>query len=302
MKFYLALLRVTRILQWLSFIVMLIFMIMGRTTNLFLDLFFFCCLIDPITWTSLYQLFGILYAVTKFRGKFPSFENYSTKNKYILPFCDKWAVINGGVDKALSHSWDIPSQRYAYDFIILDDEGKSYNGDPTKVENFYCYGKDIIAPADGVIVKACDKHYNSRVNRKRAYCDATDLRGNHIIIKHDNNEYSLIAHLAPGSVTVKIGDKVKQGDKIAKCGNSGNTSEPHVHFQIQTGKDFFLSASLPIGFKNIEAAMKTKFIIRVKKDAIIHDNRPTDGNLRERDGLTYIGRGLEVNNEEVAYG
>jgi effector-binding domain-containing protein len=166
--------------------------------------------------TSLFQIFGNFYSAIKHNGNLPSFENYITKNEYILPFSGKWTVINGGVDEALSHSWEIFSQRYAYDFFILDDDGKSLHGDPSNVENYYCYGKDIIAPADGVIVKACDKYINSRVDGEKVYCDAADLRGNHIIIKHDNNVYSVIAHLAPGSVTVKIGDKVKQGEKIAK--------------------------------------------------------------------------------------
>jgi hypothetical protein len=288
MDFLPGLLRVIRKIQWL-WLIGLIGIFSHRKIFMLFFLFGILNLFDPLFWTSLFQIYGNFYSAIKYKGNLPSFENYTTKNEYILPFCGKWTVINGGVDKDLSHSWEIFSQRYAFDFFILDDEGNSYNGDPVKLENYYCYGKDIIATADGVVVKVCDKYKNSRVDGKKGYCDAADLRGNHIIIQHENNEYSVIAHLAPGSVIVKIGDKVKQGDIIAKCGNSGNTSEPHVYFQIQKDKNFFLSASLPIGFKNIEASLKINY------EAV--DKRSIKGNLRERDGLTYIGRGVEAANK-----
>lgn len=71
-----------------------------------------------------------------------------------------------------------------------------------------------------------------------AICSASDLRGNYVIIRHSKHEYSMIAHIKKGSFCVKAGDKVCRGQQIACCGNSGNTSEPHIHFQIQQGKRF----------------------------------------------------------------
>ena len=65
------------------------------------------------------------------------------------------------------------------------------------------------------------------------------------------HEYSMIAHLLPESICVKKGDSVSRGQVIAKCGNSGNTSEPHIHFQIQYGKSFAISAGLPVLFAHI---------------------------------------------------
>ena len=218
----------------------------------------------------------------------PSKENYTCKANYILPFTGKWTVFNGGADKNLSHSWGIFPQRYAYDFIIMDDEGKSFSGDNKALQSYYCYGKDIIAPADGVVVKAAGRHPDSRVNGAKAFCDTWDMRGNFIVIKHAPREYSLIAHLAPGSVTVKAGDTVKQGQIIAKCGNSGNTSEPHIHFQLQTGKSFFTSAGLPIAFSGVNAAQKVNYNLA--------DTRNCDGNLEYVGDKVYIGRGLEVEN------
>jgi hypothetical protein len=230
------------------------------TDNKILTLFFLIFLLGfvdifrnlPVFLQSLYLVFGIPLIHLKNGFNLPSKENYTPQTELILPFSGKWLVINGGTDKATSHSWGIPNQRYAYDFFIVDDEGKTFSGDNKKVENYYCYGKDVLAPADGEVVGFASHHPNSSVyNDGRAECKAHDIRGNHIIIRHSKKEYSLIAHLKPDSVTVKKGQKVKQGQVIAQCGNSGNTTEPHIHFQMNNGKNFFTTAGLPIKFKNV---------------------------------------------------
>jgi len=237
---------------------------------------------------SLYQFVGDIYVRLVYRGKSRSKSNYVQKGDYILPFIGKWTVFNGGVNAGLHHGGSI-SQKYAYDFIIANDEGKSFEGDGRAVQNYFCYDKAVVAPADGTIVVAKKKAKDSFVDGLTAYCDSFDLRGNYIVIKHHDNEYSLTAHLAPNSITVNVGDQVKQGDVIAKCGNTGNSSEPHIHFQLQTGKSFFLSAGLPIAFSNIEAHDKANYKLM--------DTRPCENNLEVVGDRTYIGRGLEVGNK-----
>ena len=79
--------------------------------------------------------------------------------------------------------------------------------------------------------------------------------------------------------------------KIAKCGNSGNTSEPHVHFQLQNGMSFFLSSGLPIAFSNISVQAKVNYELA--------DLRLCANNLQTVDNKIYIGRGLEVENTNV---
>jgi len=206
-----------------------------------------------------------------------------------LPFTGKWTVVNGGVNKELSHSWSLLPQRYAYDFIIVDDEGKSSSGDKKSVHSYYCYGKDIVSPGDGVVVGITDKYKDSYVDGKNAYCDASRIEGNSIVIKHNDYEYSVIAHIMRGSFKVKTGDIVKQGEFLAKCGNTGNSSEPHIHFQLQAGKNFFLSAGLPIAFTDIEALDKENYSEL--------DKRSHDNNLQILGNKSYIGRGLEVWNK-----
>ena len=244
--------------------------------------------LDLTFWQAMWQLLSKIYVKIAHRPPLPSKDNYTCKADYILPFTGKWTVFNGGVDKEISHSWGEYSQRYAYDFIILDDEGKSFAGDNTSVDSYFCYDKDVIAPADGQVVKVSKRHKDSRVNGTKVYCDTWDIRGNFIVIKHAEDEYSVVAHLAPGSITVSVGDSVRQGEVIAKCGNTGNTSEPHLHFQLQTGKSFFTSAGLPIAFNGINAVEKVNYNLA--------DTRPCEGNLQHVGDKIYIGRGLEVEN------
>lgn len=80
-------------------------------------------------WQQVQQISGLIYAAIRYNDKFPEKNTYSGQIKYSLPFNGKWVVANGGVDKETSHSWDTYPQRYAYDFLILDDGACSYSGD-----------------------------------------------------------------------------------------------------------------------------------------------------------------------------
>ena len=76
--------------------------------------------------------------------------------------------------------------------------------------------------------------------------------GGHVVIKYAASEYSFLAHLRPGSVTVDPGQRVERGQQVGRCGHSGNSSEPHLHFQVQDHPDFATATSLPVRFDDIE--------------------------------------------------
>jgi len=250
---------VFNILSWIKWVglIGILGIITGYDTLPLFFLFFLLGFVDifrnfPVFLQSLRQAFAIPLIYFRHRFNLPSKDNYTHETEFILPFNGQWLVVNGGTDRKTSHSWCIPTQRYAYDFLIVDKDGKSFSNDDKALESYYCYGKDILAPADGEVVSVASHHPDSDVpGRGRIECKAHDLRGNHIVIKHSDNEYSTIAHLKPNSIIVKIGQRVTQGQIIARCGNSGNTSEPHVHFQISDGESFFTSAGLHIKFKNV---------------------------------------------------
>ncbi|WMJ78698.1 MULTISPECIES: M23 family metallopeptidase [unclassified Sedimentibacter] len=201
---------------------------------------------------SFLQVIGMFKVNKKYKNNMPSVDNYKCKVEYDLPFKGKWTAVNGCFTKEYSHSWGIPTQRYAYDFIILDENGKSYNRAFNQSENYYCYDRDVLSPADGVIVEVLNNAKDSLIfKRGQFYSRAKHIAGNYVVIKHDKQEYSTLAHLKEDSISVEVGETVSRGQPIAKCGNTGNSTEPHLHFQLQTGQSFYSSAGLPIHFRKI---------------------------------------------------
>jgi Peptidase family M23 len=176
-----------------------------------------------------------------------SAETHENKAKYQLPFQGIWKVANGGVSPENSHSWNINSQRYAYDFMMTDETGRSFSGDGKALKDYYCFGAPILSPAAGVVVRKQDgmRDYPG-VGDYSIDWKTRDLRGNFVVIRHAEGEYSLLAHLQKGSITVRVGDEVKAGQVIARCGNSGYSTEPHLHFQLQDSANFFMAKGLPI--------------------------------------------------------
>ncbi|TGU70988.1 M23 family metallopeptidase, partial [Mesorhizobium sp. M00.F.Ca.ET.186.01.1.1] len=125
-------------------------------------------------------------------------------------------------DVLSNYHYAIPSQRYAYDIIKIKD-GYSYSGDATKNESYYAFGQEILAPQDGTVV-----HVVSDIPDNVPVGTMNDKQpaGNVVVIDHGNGEFSYLAHLKQGSAKVKVGDRVKKGDLLGLCGNSGNSSEP----------------------------------------------------------------------------
>ncbi len=200
---------------------------------------------------SVLQIIGIL-KLQKNNQNNVDYETYQNELIYSLPFKGEWVCVNGCVTKEYSHSWDIPTQRYAYDFLILDENKKSYEKESKVVSDYYCYGKEILAPADGVVVEVNNKSNDSIIiNSSKYIVRAKQIAGNYIIIRHAENEYSVLAHLKKDSFLVQEGDKVVRGQVLALCGNTGNSSEPHLHFHIQKGQSIYNSMGLPIKFENI---------------------------------------------------
>jgi murein DD-endopeptidase MepM/ murein hydrolase activator NlpD len=99
-----------------------------------------------------------------------------------------------------------------------------------------------------------------------------DFRGNFVIIKHAEKEYSFIAHLKKDSVAVKAGDKVKQGQVIGLCGNSGHSTEPHIHFHLQDSSSFWIAAGLPVRFGNFSARAPGKETEEVRSSSFVSKN------------------------------
>ncbi len=162
------------------------------------------------------------------------------------PFKGDWYVFHGGNSALLNHHHFAGSQKYSMD-ILAPEDGKLPLEQITDLLQYKTFGKSLYSPVDGVIVAV----KNSLPDQRIGETDRKNLAGNHIVIKTDTDIFLLMAHLQNNSVLVAEGDRVKAGQEIAKIGNSGNTSQPHLHIQAMTDIDFKnpKSRPLPISFK-----------------------------------------------------
>ena len=142
------------------------------------------------------------------------------------PFFGEWYVSQGH-NGGITH---IDDWQYAWDFVIVDENQKTYRGLGYDLTDYYCYNVPILAPADGYVVQIIDNVEDNVVGGM----DLKQNWGNTIIIKHTEGLFSKISHIKQDTFKVAIGDYVHRGQWLANCGNSGRSPEPHIHFQLQT--------------------------------------------------------------------
>jgi len=147
------------------------------------------------------------------------------------------------------------SQRYAIDWVRLDDNGHYLHGDPTDVHSYSGYGDPILAVADGTVVETLNDMENAKPPNSPDPSTITlqNALGNHVVLDIGGH-FAFYAHMQKGSVAVKPGDQVKRGQVLGKVGNSGNTSSPHLHFHIMNGPAIFGSDGLPYAIDRFELA------------------------------------------------
>lgn len=147
------------------------------------------------------------------------------------------------------------AQRYAIDFVQMGEDGKSYTGDVHKNSSYHCYNQDLLAVADGTVVQLQDGLPENVPNSNQFALPITEknLPGNYLVIQIGKGAYAGYAHIIPGSFKVRVGDRVRKNQVLAKLGNSGNSSEPHLHFQIIDQASFLKSNGIPYGFAHFYA-------------------------------------------------
>jgi len=193
----------------------------------------------------------------------PKMERNTTK--LILPFNGYWTIIWGGDTKELNHHVENKAQKNAFDIVITDDKGNSFKTDGITNEDYYAFGKEVIAPCDGEIVLVVDG-INDNIP---GTFNPIYVPGNTVIIKTDNKEYLFFAHFKQHSIAVKQGQKIKQGQLLGLCGNSGNSSEPHLHFHIQNVEDINSATGVKCYFDKIQVNGQTKTDYSpIKKDRL----------------------------------
>lgn len=176
------------------------------------------------------------------------FLEYRTKTSLRLPFTDEWFVGWGGRTLEQNYHAAYPDQRFAYDLLIKRN-GQTHTGEGKRNEDYFAFSQPILAPADAQIVSSV----NNVPDNTPGEMNPAQAAGNHVWLDFGNGEFALLAHFKQGSVLVKAGQQVKAGEQLGLCGNSGNSSEAHLHFHLQTTPDFGRGEGLPAQFVNYMA-------------------------------------------------
>ncbi|MHA1218211.1 MAG: M23 family metallopeptidase [Candidatus Heimdallarchaeaceae archaeon] len=206
-------------------------------------------------------------------------KQYTCKNQYVLPLKGAWIPINT-FDNPYEHR-RMHSQEFGFDLVKVDKDMNLSTNSGKKNEMFSFYGEEVIAIADGVVVDTFDhlpenpaagellpEEDLGKIIMELGYLPIA--AGNYVVIEHPGKEYSFYAHLIPNNLKVKSGDKVKQGQVLGLLGNSGNSTAPHLHFQLMQGPNPLTARGLPCKFNNLTGLEGEKIEIIDKNFSIVY--------------------------------
>lgn len=193
-----------------------------------------------------------------------------------FPMEGEWFAPNTPAKRIPSHGTDVLGQRYAFDFMMADWSGKTkvfFHGKSWRyylsgipLSQWYGWGREVYAPCGGRIITVKDGlKERQRVHLltdmfvvlKNAFFfdpqkhDLQQVCGNYIIIQTEN-AYAMLAHFQRGSICVTAGQEVKAGELLGRVGHSGNSTAPHLHFQLMDSADLFAAKGVPCAFKRYE--------------------------------------------------
>ena len=199
---------------------------------------------------------------------------YKCKGDYIFPVKGSVTVVGLPFNDAQGHR-GATSQEFAIDIVDYRRLGNrklslSVIPNSDKVIDYFAFHREVLVIGDGIVVATGNCWPDKWMENPQKYSEerVTDLTvkllkdgmdfmhailGNYVIIDHQNGEFSLYCHMSENTVTVKVGDVVKQGQVIGKIGNTSNSTDPHLHFQLMDSKDFITANGLPVIFKDVPA-------------------------------------------------
>jgi len=184
-----------------------------------------------------------------------------------FPFHGRWLVQNSQADRVPSHGTTAFASSYAVDFVPVGPNGRSA---PVRLSTlvrsepphtFPRFGRSLLAPVDGFVVAARDGEVDHHAHRglpsigyaltqgRRAALGWPALAGNHVLIQSRTGAVVALCHLEQHSVSVQPGERVRVGQPVGRCGNSGNSTEPHVHVQAFTGLPLDQALPVPVTFR-----------------------------------------------------
>ena len=174
---------------------------------------------------------------------------------------DGWVAVNGCCDAITSHRGAVMAingqlrvpERFAIDWVKLDDSGRLFTGDVSKLESYAYYGAPIHAAADGVVVNLYDETDEQVPGADAKGITMENIGGNMLVVDIGDGAFAFYAHLQRGSLKVKLGDRVTTGQVIGLLGNTGNSTAPHLHFHIMDGPSPLDANGLPFVFTHFSS-------------------------------------------------
>ncbi|MFE3381759.1 M23 family metallopeptidase [Streptomyces anulatus] len=191
------------------------------------------------------------------------------------PVAGRWTALNSPADKTPSHGTHVYGQTYAIDIVADPETGE---GEPParpafrwlwplvrRNRAFPAFGAPLLAVADATVVRASDgqRDHLSRNSlpalgylmliegNVRSFAGVRRIVGNHVILDLGDSTYAAYAHVQRGSLQVKAGETVRAGQVLGRVGNSGNTTEPHLHFQLMDGPDLDDARGVPFTWRGV---------------------------------------------------
>ena len=189
---------------------------------------------------------------------------------------EDWMAVTTPAHRVPSHGTDMLGQRYAYDFLKVDRRpgvhfhpastlrGELFGG---RTRESYAWGASIHAPFDAEVVRAVDgmperewihpaRELAHQVKNAATFTPEKlpSILGNHVILRHahDDGIFAALVHMAPGSVEVAEGQRVRTGDVLGRVGHTGNSTSPHLHFQLMDSLDAMTAHGIPCAFRAYE--------------------------------------------------
>ena len=211
-----------------------------------------------------------------------------------------WLVANGCCDELNGHRITVfaingalsAPEKFAIDFVQLDREHRLLSGPIDRLSSYAYYGVPIYSVADGTVVSVEDGAPEQTPGALPTGMTPATAAGNHIIVNLGNRRFAMYAHLQPGSIPVKAGDRVRRGDVFGKVGNSGNTTNPHLHFHITDRPSVLAGDGLPFVIEDFKSAGA------VTELGALFEGKP--GNLDIKRAGRHLRR-LPLNNSVVSF-
>lgn len=205
-------------------------------------------------------------------------EYYETKTALILPVKDRVIVYDGHCFYSHHRRLDLthpilkqigitanPS-RYAYDLCVVNNEGELFENGGEHNEDWFGYGAEVRSPAAGTVVELFNDMPDNILGSKmfdfgQVMENPRSMAGNYVIIDHQNGEFSMLGHFRQGSIEVKEGDAVRQGQLIGRLGFSGSTADwVHLHYELRNGQEMWSSEGLPSYFGGFDRVLGSKAV------------------------------------------